>query len=87
VVVDGSLVLSDDERHWAAFAGTPAERDIRLYVDGVRTEARFDWEELIGALEVLPPERMEAEGERLLRQWAAAELRLRVGGSAPESCP
>jgi hypothetical protein len=82
VVVDGSLVLSDDGRHWAALAGSRRTRRLQVIVDGAPTRRPFDWKEYATRLSLVPSESpMLPEGKRILRDWVAAELRLWLNSS------
>jgi hypothetical protein len=73
-VVDGSLVWSRDNRHWACVAGDPKTRAIFVSVDGMHRRP-FDVREL-----VLLAERQSTSSpgsdNRLLQDIVSAELEL-----------
>lgn len=76
VVVEGTLVVSRDGRHWACLAGDRHRRELFVSVDGAERRP-FDLQELVGAV---------AHGSgraELLRQWISAELEAATSGSRP----
>lgn len=79
VVVAGSLVFSDDGRHWACLAGSFEERELRLVIDGRQTERLFDWDELIAGVSVDPfAYSDDADAMAMFRDWVAAEVALEL---------
>jgi hypothetical protein len=79
VVVPGSLVFSEDGAHWACLAGSFAERELRLTIDGEPTERIFAWDELIADVSVDPfAYKSEADALSLFRDWVVAELALEL---------
>jgi hypothetical protein len=67
IAVDRTLRFSRDARHWAALAGSLAERRLFLVVDGMRRMS-FDAEEFFGSPGGDPAARLGA--------WVSAELAL-----------
>jgi hypothetical protein len=80
VVLDGSLVYAADGRHWACLAGSFAERELRLVVDGRPTGRIFDWDELVADVSLDPLAYVSDERTaELFRSWTTAELALELG--------
>lgn len=72
VVVEGSLVVSDDGRHWAVLAGDPGSRRMWISIDGERARPATA-DDVFG------------EAAHRLRPWIAQELRDALGADASPS--
>lgn len=79
VVIEDSLVVSADGRHWAAIVGYASVRRTYVAVDG-RPRARFDLGEWVDAGAQIAGAHAEARNAQL-RRWVAAELGRTPGAS------
>ncbi len=70
--LDGTLVLSDDGRHWACLALNQARKGIEVVING-EFRRPFDLQELT-ALVMLAPNAPNAQHAKMLRRWVKAEL-------------
>ncbi len=84
IAVQGTLVFSADESHWAVLTGSRRRRSLHVAVDGTPAGPPFDWGEFIDRLALLAPDARPDAGSRILREWVAAELRRRI---APDPHP
>ncbi len=79
LAVDGSLVFSDDGKHWACLAGDSKIKKLFVIVDSLLIRRPFDWEEMAGEILRFPPGTMRlAEAADSLRRWVKAELELAI---------
>jgi hypothetical protein len=79
LAVDGSLVFSDDGKHWACLAGDPKIKKLFVLVDSLHIRRPFDWDEMAGEILRFPPGTMRlAEAADSLRRWVKAELELAI---------
>ncbi len=81
VVVEGTLALSDDGRHWACLTGDVETEELFVTVDG-RPGARFEFAEIARLVAQYPAAR---DREDLLRQWVKAELTRLTRGAGRRS--
>ena len=70
--VSGSLVLSDDNQHWACLAQNEIDGHLDIVIDG-QFRYPFDLEEMM-ALIMLTPDASSTQHEKMLRRWVKAEL-------------
>lgn len=80
LLIEGSLVLSSDGKHWAVLQGDARKRELFLNIDGTRGPA-FSFADILaqGGLRDLRLDGAALHGDRLVRDWVAAELTLHLG--------
>lgn len=72
LAINGTLVLSDDGRHWACLTLSEVKEGMEIVIDGVPTRP-FDPEEMFARV-MISPDASSDEHERILRGWVRAEL-------------
>jgi hypothetical protein len=82
VVVPGTLAVVDGV-HWGAVVGSRATRALEYVVDGEGIGKHFEWGELAAALEGRGGHDLASLATDVLREWVAAEVRLRRSASPP----
>lgn len=81
LIVEDTLVVSEDGTHWACLVGVRSDRRLYVSVDGAVLR-RFDLEELVAQLQLEQGPsggKLEREQVEALRSWVRAELRLAFG--------
>jgi hypothetical protein len=76
LVIDGSLVLSPNGKHWGCLAGDMAERTLFLAVDGVNAGIDFSWAAYISKVSLHPDAYIIAENnDDYFRAWVTAGMK------------
>jgi len=77
VVMEGTLMFSSDSRHWACLAGSVNTGLLHLYLDGMKQDRSFDWEELAAFLVRVPAPTLTPElGAQVIHDWVKADMKI-----------